>query len=300
MQPASAILIPHEGLERPDSTRLAGAFIARYSSVETRRAYGSDLRQWFEFCRRYQLDPMAVRSTEVNVYMRELEDRGLANNTRGRRLSCLKSFYGWCFDEQLLDGNPAARVDQPAKDHPEMPALDKDGAHRFAKAAEEDDDPYCAAALHLLLLAGLRVTEATSRNIRDLKADRWMGRLEVRGKGDKVRTIELPARALAALDRARAGRNIGALLLNQAGRRVNRTNIRRQVHRVAERADVRDDLSPHCLRRSFIQIALDDGVPIRDVQLYVGHSTPSTTTLYDRRGLAPGKAPSHRVAMAVA
>ena len=282
-------------------TRAAGAFLAGFSSKETRNAYRRDLTRWGEFCAAHGLHPIdGIRRTHVELYMRALEGQALANNTRGRRLCSLKSFFGWYFDEELVPGNPAARVRPPREEHPVMPAMNRHEAHRFAQAAEDDPDPYCAGALHLLLLAGLRVSEACSCNATDLTIHQWVGVLNVRGKGDKLRQVELPARAMAALHGALAGRTTGPLLLNQAGRRITRENIRRQITRVSRRADVRTDLSPHCLRRSFIQIALDAGAPVRDVQLHVGHADSATTAKYDRRDLTIGRAPSNTVSAAIA
>lgn len=296
----TAVLIPHTGDPGPDLHRLAGAFIAGYSSLETRRAYQNDLRCFFDYCRTYQIDPLQVRRPVIETYMRELESRGLANNTRGRRLSTLKAFFGYLWDEEFISGNPAQRVKGPTRDRPVLPSLNRHEAHRFAKAAEDDPDPYCPAALHLLLFCGLRVTEACTRDVADLETVNYAAVLNIRGKGDKTRRAELPPRAIAALYTALDGRTSGPLLLNQTGNRVTRENIRRQILRVAKRADVNKHLSPHCLRRSFIQIGLDSGASLRDVQRAAGHASSDTTVGYDRRDFELGRSPSYMIQGAVA
>jgi integrase/recombinase XerD len=295
-----AVLIPHAEPDGPSVTRLVGSFLAGYASVETRRAYAGDLRCYLGFLRMHQVDPLAVRRPVVETYMRELEARGLANNTRGRRLSTLKSWYGFLWDEGFVPGNPAGRVKGPRRDKPVLPALNRHEAHRFAKAAEEDRDPYTAAALHLMLFCGLRVSEACSRDVSDLETVNYSAVLNVRGKGDKQRRAELPPRVVSAVRGALDGREVGPLLLNQGGRRVNRTNVQRMIWRVSARADVSKRLTPHCLRRSFIQIALDSGAPLRDVQRASGHASAETTTGYDRREFELGRSPSYGVQIAVA
>lgn len=294
-------LIPRtEGPGHLSDERLAGSFLAGFRSVETRKAYAHDLRVWLEFLRCYGLDVLEVRRPVVETYMRELEGQGLANNTRSRRLSTIKSFYNFLWEEDLIQGNPAGRVKAPSRDKPIMPAMNKVEAHRFVKAAEEDSDPYCTAALHLMLFCGLRVSEVCSRDVKDLQVINWVSVLNVRGKGDKVRRAELPPQAMAAVQTALDGRTSGPLILNQRGSRVNITNIRGQVERVTKRADIDKHLSPHCLRRTFIQLALDSGRPLRDVQRAAGHSSAETTVGYDNREVELGRSPAYAVQMAVA
>lgn len=296
-----AVLIPHTGdTARPPIERIAGAFVAGYRSVETRRAYANDLRCFFAFCRMHQVDVLEARRPTIDAYMRDLDGRGLANNTRGRRLSTLSSFYAYLWDEELVAGNPTQRVKGPTRDKPVLPSLNRHEAHRFALAAEQDQDPYATAALHLMLFCGLRVTEVCTRDVDDLETVNYSAVLNIRGKGDKTRRAELPPRAIAAVYNALEGRTDGPLVLNQAGRRVTRENIRRTVLRVAKRADVDKHLSPHCLRRSFIQIGLDSGASLRDVQRAAGHSSAQTTTEYDRREFELGRSPSYAIQMAVA
>lgn len=120
------------------------------------------------------------------------------------------------------------------------------------------------------------------------------------GKGDKPRRVELPPRVAHAVGGAAAGRQVGPLILNDAGNRITKPNLRYRVEAVAAAAGIDKHLSPHCLRRSFIQLALDAGAPTRDVQLQVGHADSSTTATYDRSALAPGKSPAYAVQMLTA
>jgi len=50
--------------------------------------------------------------------------------------------------------------------------------------------------------------------------------------------------------------------------------------------------SPLALRATFITTALENGAMLDDVQRAAGHSEPSTTKLYDRRGYNPEKSAS--------
>jgi len=50
--------------------------------------------------------------------------------------------------------------------------------------------------------------------------------------------------------------------------------------------------SAHSMRATFITTALENGAMLDDVQRAAGHSEPSTTKLYDRRGYNPEKSES--------
>ena len=56
----------------------------------------------------------------------------------------------------------------------------------------------------------------------------------------------------------------------------------RIVRRVAKRAGSDKKIGPHTVRHAFITVALDAGVPLRDVQEAASHADPRTTMRYDR------------------
>ena len=96
------------------TTWAAVAFVSSYSSAATRQAYTTQLRLWFAWCQRHQLDPLGdVRRPHVELYARELEARGLAPATIALKLVAITGFYRYCVEEQLLEHSPAVRVRCP-------------------------------------------------------------------------------------------------------------------------------------------------------------------------------------------
>jgi site-specific recombinase XerD len=103
-----------------EALRWAGAFIAGFSSAQTRRSYQLDVHCWFAFCAAHGLHPYnGVRRTHVELYLRELEQQlpQPSNATLYRRISTLSSWFSWLEDEEVIVGNPAARVRRPSR-HP--------------------------------------------------------------------------------------------------------------------------------------------------------------------------------------
>jgi integrase len=66
------------------------------------------------------------------------------------------------------------------------------------------------------------------------------------------------------------------------GRRLDRHGAGRIVRKVARRAGIGKAVTPHTLRHAFITVALDAGVPLRDVQEAASHAEPRTTMRCDR------------------
>lgn len=146
-----------------------------------------------------------------------------------------------------------------------------------------------AALLGLLYGCGLRRAEVVGLDLPD--CDAATGALRVLGKGNKQRVVFAPVgtRHAVAAWLAVRGTEPGPLLLpvTKGGavalRRMTPGAIAQVIDRLATRAKVAA-FSPHDLRRTFVGDLLDAGADIATVQAQAGHSSPTTTARYDRRG----------------
>jgi integrase/recombinase XerD len=173
------------GLDRPPSPadRLAWAFLLSFREGNTRDAYRRDLADWWRWCADQDLDPLQVRRVHVDAYARGLEQQRRAAATVRRRLAVLSSFYRDAVAEGPLTVNPLAHVKRPpADDVSTTLGLDRAEAARFLDAAEAAG-PRDHTLACLLLLTGLRVTEALAADVDQLGADRGHLVLAITGKG---------------------------------------------------------------------------------------------------------------------
>ena len=100
-----------------DAERLALAgFLAGYRG-QTRDAYALDLRQFTTWCRTRSLPLSAVRRADIELFARDLEERGRARATVARRLCTIAGFYRYAVEEELLEHSPAAHVRRPRLDY---------------------------------------------------------------------------------------------------------------------------------------------------------------------------------------
>jgi integrase len=149
--------------------------------------------------------------------------------------------------------------------------------------------------------AGLRRAEVARLALSDVDPTRQ--RLRVHGKGSKERWVYLPTGAVFALDRwlAHRGETAGGLFvpLWKGGDvrhwgHLTPKAVARRVTRAAGLAGLAD-VSTHDLRRTFAGDALDAGTDLATVQRAMGHASPATTAVYDRRGERTARAAADRL-----
>jgi integrase/recombinase XerD len=167
------------------------------------------------------------------------------------------------------------------------PWADREELRKLLLAAR-DVHPRDFLLVALLGLNGLRVTEAVQATVPDLGSSGGHRTLRVTRKGRKRGIVPLAPIVCGAVDEFLAGRAEGPLLprLHCSGvvmdplAGISRQTAYERVRFLADWAGVNPELSPHSLRRSFVTLALQDGAPLHQVQLAVGHASPTTTMIY--------------------
>ena len=146
------------------------------------------------------------------------------------------------------------------------------------------------ACLGLIYSCGLRLSEACGVQVADI--DRERGLLHVRGKGAKDRYVPLPPAIMPLLDTCWLSHRNAQWLFPWVGRgrdgRRGKLSDRhvpvasvQQVFRQAYRASgVTKKVSVHSLRHAYATHLLESGVSLRQIQVWLGHSSPSMTAHY--------------------
>ncbi len=140
------------------------------------------------------------------------------------------------------------------------------------------------ALLELLYSLALRSSEACAARISDLDLAR--GELLVRSaKAGDARRLPIPQHALtqvgAYLQQGRARfvrEETGHLFLSSKGRPLVPGTVTRVLNQVSKRAGVK--AHAHALRRACATHLVEEGVNLREVQLFLGHTSLKTTALY--------------------
>jgi site-specific recombinase XerD len=298
--PALAVLEDRERL-------LAAAWLASLRSARTRRSYAADLLGWQAWLATRGLDVLAAGRVHLDLWVRAQQTAGAGDASVRRRLSGVGSFYRYCLVHGLVASDPTAGVARPRVDPDYTATVGLSREQGRALIAAADADPgrarlRSAAVIRLLLHNALRVDEVLGADIADLGTDRGHQVLTVVGKGNRRAKVPLtPATVVAlhayldhraALATGKAGLEYrsgawrgmsGPLLTTTSGGRMRPGQLWELVRRLAHAAGIVewDRLSAHSLRHTGITLALDAGVPLRDVQDYARHRDARTTRRYD-------------------
>jgi site-specific recombinase XerD len=277
---------------------LAAAFLAGYGPA-TCEAYARDLRAWGDYLAGLGVEVLAAHRVHVDAWTRQAEEDGTAPATIARRLSALSGFYAYALDEGLTARSPVARVRRPrVSDESPRLGVDRAGMRALLDAGERSG-PRDHALACLLALSGLRVSETLAADVADLGHERGHRTVRLRRKGGKRQTVALAPGTADALDAMLDGRSVGPLFATRTGRRMDRHAALKVVRRLAREGGI-EVVSPHSLRHGFVTLALDAGVPLRDVQDAAGHADPRTTRRYDRGRHSLDRAATYAVASHVA
>lgn len=150
--------------------------------------------------------------------------------------------------------------------------------------------PHYRAFLFTVYSCGLRLQEALYLEVGDIDSDQMMIHVH-RGKGAKDRMVPLPPQTLAVLREHWKSHRNPRLIFPVIGRGCKRaataeTPMGKSSVQTAMRAAVRlagitkRFVHIHCLRHSYATHLLEEGVNLRVIQRYLGHTKIETTMVY--------------------
>lgn len=261
----------------PDSRALLG-FLSRYRG-RTRENYELDLRQWWAWTSRHNLTMLGVERFHLELFIRHLQERGLAESTVARRFGTVKGYLHYAYVDELISRDPTAHVQAPKIDHKKQrrtwfTTLDFAGVMKQAMK-----DPRDHAVITMLGFIGLRVNELCQLDVSSLHRQVGQVQLHFVGKGGNFYVINLPLAVVQAVDRYLDGRTEGPLFLNRYDNRMARRNVQAIIDRCSRAAGVDYHVTPHGLRRTLARTLQERGVELGAIQQVLRHADPRVTTM---------------------
>ena len=128
--------------------------------------------------------------------------------------------------------------------------------------------------IDFLFYTGLRVSELINIKLVDYQD----GKLQVYGKGNKIRYVFLPPFLLTTLTNAYES---DYLFSTKQGHKLSRVSISKIVEGRAKLAGIKKVVSPHTFRRTFATNSYNQGVRLDTIQKQLGHSSLDTTMTYN-------------------
>ena len=229
-----------------------------------------------------------AEKSDLLEFIAQRVEMGAKPRSTARQLSSFRRFFRYIMREGLRDTDPTAEIEMPRIGRSLPMSLSEDEVDSLLNAPNTDEPlgHRDRAMLEVLYATGLRVSELI--NLKQSQINFNQGVLRIIGKGDRERMIPLGEEAQHWIKEFVNGPRMEILLERQTdylfptrrGDRMTRQAFWHIIKRYADKAGVRQKLSPHSLRHAFATHLLNRGADLRVVQMLLGHSDLSTTQIY--------------------
>lgn len=250
-----------------------------------KRTIQSYMLQLNQFLKYIQKDICEVQTIDIRMYLGIRKKTGIKDSTLSTIISTLKSFYKWLQMEEYIIKNPVDKIK----------SIKINKYVRNPLTLEELELLRCSckslkssALLEVYYSTGCRLDEVVKLNKTDI--DWNNGKITVSGKGNKIRNVYLNAKAKVHLYNYLQSRKDNNPALFTTDRKVNngdvgrlgRRSVERLFHNLGIQAGIKEPVFVHRIRHTTATVMLNNGATLSEVQMYLGHSSPSTTMIYSK------------------
>lgn len=243
-------------------------------------------------------DPISLEKIDrktIRSFLAHMAEQGQNKKTMGRRLSSLRTFFKFLFTRQYISLNPTEDLESPKIDKKIPPSLSYDQVKKLFE--QPDTTNYMGfrdrAIMELFYSSGLRVSEVVSLNRPDFDAHNLL--LKVRGKGKKERIVPITKNAAHwiqsyleheerqfHIDGHFAEEDPQAIFLNKWGTRLTTRSVDRKFDKYLKESGLSGNITPHTIRHTIATHWLENGMDLKTIQVILGHTCLSTTTIYTK------------------
>jgi site-specific recombinase XerD len=283
----------------------------RKNTQENYKNYLGKFFNWLDQTKNISILPHQLASEHIWDYRLYLSrtpspatGKLLSKGTQNYYLIALRALLGYFVAKDILSLPPdkiaLAKADRGLKS---IKFLTLEQIGKLLSSVEPKDDISIRdrAILESFFSTGLRIAELVSLNLEQFENIKNKKDLElgIIGKGGKPRTVYFSERALdhirEYLEIRNNAKNMNskALFINfsparqQAGEKKDNADIRltpRSIERIVKKYALLSGIpiftTPHTLRHSYATDLMNQGVDLRSIQEFLGHSNIATTQIY--------------------
>ena len=263
----------HPDLQQKIKLFLSGKRLEGLSPL-TLESYALELRILSEHIHKATRE---ITTGDLRSYLGEFDH--LKTSSISKRLSVLKSMFGWLASEEIIPMDPTRRIKPPKKEQRSPKALSIEELEMIREACIT---PRERALVEVLYATGGRLSEIQKMNRQDI--DYQSMSVLVIGKGNKERPVYFSFKAMYHLKKYFALRSddVDSLFITQRQpyRRLSDKGIQREIKIISSRSEVTKNVHPHIFRHTFATLMLGNGADLVAVQGLLGHTDPATTQIY--------------------
>lgn len=258
-----------------------------HNSIE---AYRNDIKKFIQYleAKRLSLLPDQIETDHLQNFIHWINELGISPRSQSRVISGIKAFFRYLLIENYIQQDPTELIEAPkiGRDLPKVLSVDEINKLIEAIDLSQAEGQRNKAIVETLYSCGLRVTELINLKLSNLYFNE--GFIRIIGKGNKERLIPISNIAMKEIkyyleDRNKLNINPeheDILFLNRRGKQLTRVMVFTIIKRLAQKANLKKDISPHTLRHSFATHLIEGGADLRAIQEMLGHESIMTTEIY--------------------
>ena len=243
--------------------------------------------------RRDSFDIKIIDKWVIRQYLSFLYVKNQKNKTIMRKISSLRSFYRYLMVNKKIDSNPMFDIQTPKREKTLPKVLTYDEVKSFFYVP--DISSYLGlrdrAIMEMFYSSGLRLSELVSLNRNDIDFENMT--VTVLGKGKKQRIVPITDNVSKWIKdyldsdhrhenskKHKKQKDLNAVFLNKLGTRITVRSIDRLFKIYLIKSGLSSDVTPPIIRHSIATHWLENGMDLKTIQVILGHSSLSTTTIY--------------------
>ena len=223
-----------------------------------------------------------INANDIRAYLYTYKkERNIKDSTLEGKRIIIHSFFAWCVDEEYLAKNPARKVAPIKVQQPNRHGMTPLELERFRALCQTKREK---ATVDFLFSTGCRVQELCNVKKSDIDWNEKTVSI-INGKGGKNRITYLNPEAIISLSDYINSRNDDCeylFTMSRKKKQLTKKSVERSIQQIAGRStkEFSTHITPHVFRHTAATVALRNGMPIEQVQKFLGHSKISTTLIY--------------------
>ena len=225
----------------------------------------------------------SITTADVRHYLSLCKKSGQKNTTVGNTRRILNCFFEWCVQESIITANPVKRIHAIKQEKSPRKSMKRIELEYLRNACDSLRDK---SLVDFLYSTGVRVTEACEARIDHIDWERKTILIE-HGKGDVTRLTYLNPEAEVSLRSYLDSRKDDSpyIFTRSRGKTalpLNAKTIQNAIDHIVALSgrsfSVR--ITPHVFRHTIATVLLQNGMPVEQVQRFLGHANINTTMIY--------------------
>lgn len=259
-------------------------------SLNTKKNYEIDINEFMNYLKDKEINYVDVNYEFIKEYLVFMYNKKYKRNTIARKLSSLRSFYKYLFNNNVIKTNPFKYVKTPKKEKmlPKyLSVVDLETIFNVPNLnfnlGQRD-----RLILEILYATGIRVGELVEIKVSDI--DFFNKEIKVNGKGSKQRIVEFGDYCLEYINLflndgrekilKKHNKTSSYLIINDHGDKITTRGVELLIDKIIKKAALKRKVTPHMLRHTFATHLLNEGCDILTVKELLGHESLESTQIY--------------------